>query len=148
MKPFTLSRKLLLAMTLRRCLALAIFLLSAFALIFGVRLFRSASGGYDLYPGLIVSGIGLLGILVAIAIAFGHRDNSVSEDRGSGLVPERAKPGIAAAISELFGLAMWFIACRGLVRNRMEAVGATPAQGAWRSPGSWHGHRKKIESPE
>ena len=111
-------------MTVRRFFALALFLFSAYWLAQGVRLFRSVSGGYEALAGLIVSGSALVGILLAIAIASGHRTRSFAEDSGFDFIPDRAKPGIASAIIALAGLAMWFIALRGLIRNHMDAVGA------------------------
>lgn len=111
-------------MTVRRFFALALFLFSAYWLVLGVRLVRSVSGSYEALAGLIVSGSALVGILVAIVIASGHRTRSFAEDSGFGIVPERAKPGIGSAILAVAGLAMWFIALRGLIRNHMNAVGA------------------------
>ena len=110
--------------TIRRFFALAVFLFSIYWLVAGVRLFRSVSGGYEALAGLIVSGSALVGMLVAIVIAYGHRTRSFAEDSGFGFIPDRAKPGFASAIIALAGLAMWFIALRGLARNQMVAVGS------------------------
>jgi hypothetical protein len=109
--------------TIRRFFALALFLFSTYWLVLGVRLFRRVSGGYEALAGLIVSGSALVGILVAIVIASGHRTRSFAEDSGFGFIPHRAKSGIASGVIALAGSAMWFIALRGLARNRMNAVG-------------------------